>query len=323
MRFEARGLTVIMVTVLMAAALMTGPLYAGSYPSKPIKLYYGYGAGGTCHTSLQPLTKALEKILNQSVVLVEKPGAGATIAGGVAAKSRPDGYTLAVIKSTTITTAPHILNLPYSPQTDLVHLFAYAGPASGFTVKADAPWNTWQDFIAYAKANPGKVAWTATGSTGTQYLLMQYIGKQEGLRWNGVPAKGGSAAMKLVLGGQVAGYASSGSHVPQIKSGNARELVDFGVKSSFPGVPTLEEVGYKGLAIKGEPYIVVASKKLPEDIRKTLVDALSVAVKDPGYQAIVQKLDLQEVNLSGPELDHMLESGSALVTKLLKSAGRI
>lgn len=303
--------------------IFSGSAIAEEYPSKPIKIYYGYKAGGTCHTSLQPLTKALEKVLGQTIVLVERPGASATLAGGVVSKAKPDGYTLGVIKSTTITTAPHELKLPYSPADDLIHLYAYAGPASGFAVKADAPWQTWKEFIDYAKSNPGKVAWTATGSTGTQYLLMKYIGKLEGIQWNGVPAEGGGAAMKLVLGGQVSGYAASGSHVPQIKSGNARELVDFGVKSSYPGVPTLKDLGYKDLAIQGEPYIIVAPKELPEAIKTKLVDAITRAAQDPDYVSLVEKLDMQPVNLAGAELEQMLSDGSVLVNMLLKSDGKI
>ena len=254
---------------------------------------------------------------------MEKPGDGASLAGGVVVNAKPDGYTLGVIKSTTINTAPLELKLPYSPVADLTHLYAYAGPASGFAVKADAPWQTWREFLDYAKNNPGKVAWTATGSTGTQFLLMQHIGKLEGIQWNGVPAEGGSAAMKLVLGGQVAGYAASGSHVPQIKSGNARELVDFGAKSTFEGVPTLEELGYNGLVIKGEPYIFVAPKGLPEDIQTKLVAAITEAVQSPEYLSIVEKMDMQPVNLTGEELQNLISEGSELVNMLMKSAGKI
>ena len=317
------GMCKVAVAGLFLGSVLLGNGMAAEYPSKTIKIYYGYKAGGSCHTSLQPLAQALEKILGQSIVLVEKPGAGASLAGGVVSKAKPDGYTLGVIKSTTITTAPYELKLPYSPADDLVHLYAYAGPASGFAVKADAPWQSWKEFIDYAKTNPGKVAWTATGSTGTQYLLMEHIGKLEGIQWNGVPAEGGSAAMKLVLGGQVSGYAASGSHVPQIKSGNARELVDFGAKSTFEGVPTLEELGYNGLVIKGEPYIFVAPKGLPEDIQTKLVAAITEAVQSPEYLSIVEKMDMQPVNLTGEELQNLISEGSELVNMLMKSAGKI
>ena len=305
---------------LLIALLLAVPAMAADYPSKPIKIYYGYRAGGTAHTSLQPLARALEEILDTPVVLVEKSGAGATIAGGLVSRAKPDGYTLGLIKSTTITTAPHELKLPYSPSLDLTHLFAYAGPASAFAVRADAPWQNWEEFIDFANQNPGKAAWTATAKTGTQYLLMKHIGKMEGIDWNGVPVKGGSNAMKLVLGGQVDGYASSGSHVSHVKSGSARVLVDFGIKSSFAGVPTLEGLGYKGLAIKGEPYIIVGPKGLPEDIRDTLVAAFIQAAQAPEYVKIAQKFNMQQMNLHGDELEAMLTEGSALVTMLLESA---
>lgn len=326
MEFKKRyfGMCRVAFAGLFLGSLLTGSAMASNpYPAKPIKIYYGYKAGGSCHTSLQPLAKALETILGESVVLVEKPGASATIAGGLVSKAKPDGYTLGVIKSTTITTAPYDLKLPYSPSEDLLHLYAYAGPASGFAVKVDAPWQSWKEYIDYAKANPGKVAWTATGSSGTQYLLMQHIGKLEGIKWNGVPAAGGSSAMKLVLGGQVTGYAASGSHIPQIQSGNAKELVDFGVTSPFPEVPTLEGLGYKGLAIKGEPYIFIAPKDLPEDIKKTLVDAIAEATQSEDYLKLVDRLNMQPINLQGQKLEEMLTESSILVKMLLQSDGKI
>lgn len=317
MSFVKRKMVVISLALLVCLALVG--VAAAEYPAKPIKIYYGYKAGGTAHTSLQPLAKALEKILGTSVVLVEKSGAGATIAGGLVSRAKADGYTLGLIKSTTITTAPHELKLPYSPAEDLKHLFAYAGPASAFAVKSDAPWQTWGEFIDYAKQNPGKVAWTATAKTGTQYLLMKHIGEKEGIEWNGVPVKGGSNAMKLVLGGQVVGYAASGSHVSHVKSGSARALVDFGVQSPFEGVPTLADMGYEGLAIKGEPYIIVGPKNLPEDISNKLVAAFVEASKAPEYVKIAEKFNMQQMNLHGDDLESMLSDGSSLVTMLLES----
>ncbi len=293
---------------------------AADYPSKPIKIYFGYKAGGSAHTSLQALARALESTLNTPIVLIEKSGAGATIAGGHVAHAKPDGYTLGLIKSTTITTAPHELELSYSPTEDLSHLFAYAGPPSAFTVKTDAPWKTWQDFITYAKSAPGQVSWTATAVTGTQYLLMQHIGKLEGIDWHGVPSKGGSEAMKLVLGGQVAGYASSGSHISHIKSGSARALLDFGTKSSFPETPTIEEIGYKGLAIKGEPYIIVAPKELPKEISEKLIAAMLKATQAPEYINVIEKLNMQPMNIYGQDLENALSEGSDLVKMLLASA---
>lgn len=320
MRFKTGyGLILALSCSLMLAGAQCA--FAG-YPEKPIKVYYGYSAGGTCHTSLQPLMKAFEKEIGTPVALVEKKGASATICGGAVSKAKPDGYTLGVIKATTITTAPHVLRLPYSPSSDLTHIYAYAGPPSGFAVKADASWKTWKEYIAYAKENPGKVAWTAVGTTGTQFLVMKYIGEKEGIKWNGVPAQGGSAAMKLVLGGQVTGYAGSGSHIPQIKSGNARELLDFGDKSAFEGVPTIAEEGYPQLTIHGEPYIIVGPKELPADIEEKIVTALEKAAKDSSYLDIVEKLDMQPANLSGKQLEEMLSSSGKLVEMLLQASNQ-
>jgi tripartite-type tricarboxylate transporter receptor subunit TctC len=304
-------LTAIMVVALAATA-------QSAYPEKHITIYFGYKTGGSCYVSLQALCQEAEKILGQALVLVEKSGASATIAGGATAKAKPDGYTLGCIKSTTITSAPYEYKLPYSPSEDLTHLYAYAGPPSGFAVRADYPRKTWQEFIDYAKANPGKVCWAATGTMGTQYLIMKYIGKQEGIQWNGVPCSGGAEAMKLVLGGQVDGYAASGSHIQHIRAGRAMELFDFSKKSDFPGVPTLEELGYQGLTVNAEPYIVIAPKGLPDNILKTLENAFSQASQAPGYLAVVQRMDMQPVNLKGEELEKMLHENDKLIAKLLE-----
>ncbi|MDO5675424.1 MAG: tripartite tricarboxylate transporter substrate binding protein [bacterium] len=309
--------------IFLAGVFLTSAMAAADYPKKPIKVFYGYKAGGTNHTSLQPLAQALEKILGKPVVLIEKAGAGASLAGGAVVKAKPDGYTLGVIKTTTITTAPYELKLPYSPAEDLVHLYAYAGPASGFTVKADAPWQTWQEFIAYAKANPGKVAWTASSNTATEYLVMDYIGKKEGIQWNGVPSEGGSEAMKMVLGGQVAGYAASGSHIAQIKSGAARELLHFGEKSTFEGVPTLKDIGYGELVIKGEPYLFVAPKGLPDEIKAKLVSALEEAAKNPEYLGVIDKINMGTANIFGQELEDLLSNNAKTIKMLLQTTGKV
>lgn len=308
--------TVVMVaTGLLVVA--NAAVVLGAYPEKPVTIYYGYKTGGSCYVSLQALCQEAEKALGQSIVLVEKSGASATLAGGATAKAKPDGYTLGCIKSTTITSAPYEYKLPYSPADDLTHLYAYAGPPSGFAVRADYSRKTWKDFIAYAKANPGKVSWAATGTMGTQYLIMNYIGKLEGIQWNGVPCSGGAEAMKLVLGGQVDGYAASGSHIPHIRAGRAIELVDFSGKSSSPDIPTLESLGYAGLVVSAEPYIIVTPKGLAPEIRQRLEAAFTQASQSPTYLAVIERLDMQPVNLKGEALETMLSESDALIQKLL------
>ena len=296
---------------------------AENYPSKPIKAYYGYKTGGTCYLSFQALCKEAEKILGQPITLIEKSGATATICGGTVASSKPDGYTIGVVKSTTIVNAPYQFKLPYSTYDDLTHIYAYSGPAAGFTVRKDYPINTWKEFIEYARKNPGKVSWGSSGAMGNVPLVTQYIGKLENIQWNEVPCSGGAEAMKLVLGGQVDGYASSGSHVIHIEGGRAKLLVDYMDSRTYPDVPTLEELGYAGLSIGKAPYIVIAPKNLPLDIRAKLEDAFHKAANSPEYKKLEEKLEMRPVNLSGKDLETFLGKHRETIEKILKELGKI
>jgi len=297
--------------------------WADSYPSKPIKAYFGYKTGGTCYLSFQALCKEAEKFLGQPLVLVEKSGATATVCGGTVAKAKPDGYTIGCVKSTTIVNAPHQYKLPYNTFDDIDHIYAYAGPAAGFCVRKDYPINTWKKFIEYARSNPGKVSWTSSGSMGNAHLITEYIGKLENIKWNPVPCKGGAAAMKLVLGGQVDGYAGSGSHVIHVEAGRAKLLVDYMDSRTYPDVPTLEDLGYKGLAIGKAPYIVIGPKNLPPDVRKKLEDAFEKASKSPGFTEVQNRLHMRPVNLKGKELEVFLKNADVTISKILKGLGRI
>jgi tripartite-type tricarboxylate transporter receptor subunit TctC len=305
--------------------IVAGPasVWADSYPSRSIKAFYGYAAGGTCYISFQALCKEAEKILKQPLVLVEKSGATATICGGTVARSNPDGYTIGVVKSTTIVNAPYQYKLPYSPMDDLTHIYAYSSPAAGFTVKKDYPLNTWKELIEYARKNPGKVSWASSGAMGNVPLITEYIGKIEGIQWNHVPCKGGAEAMKLLLGGQVDGYASSGSHVIHIAAGRAKLLADYMDTRTYPDVPTLEELGYEGLAIGKAPYIVIGPKNLPPNIRKTLEDAFEKASKSPAYLEVEKRLEMRSVGLKGKELEDFLKNTKVTIEKILKELNRI
>lgn len=320
-------LTKVLLSFAVCFSFLTvaGPasVWADSYPSKPIKAFYGYKTGGTCYISFQALCKEAEKILGQPLVLVEKSGATATICGGTVASSAPDGYTIGVVKSTTIANAPYQYKLPYSTMDDLTHIYAYSGPAAGFTVRKDYPLNTWEELIEYARKNPGKVSWTSSGAMSNEPLITEYIGKIEGIKWNHVPCAGGAEAMKLVLGGQVDGYAAAGSHVIHIEGGRAKMLADYMDARTYPDVPTLEELGYKGLGIGNAPYIVIGPKNLPPDIRKTLEDAFEKAAKSPGYLEVEKRLEMRSSGLKGKELEDFLKNAQTTIEKILKELGRI
>ena len=310
--------------ILLASFAVTPALAATDYPKGPIKLLYGYASGGTAYISAQALASATEPILGQAIVLEEKPGATATLcAASVARDRKKDGYTLGVIKSTTVINAPMQFKLPYDTFNDLEFILAYGSPTAGLVVRKDFPADTWEEFVALVKKDPGKIKIATSGPMSNTTLIMDYIGMKEGLQWNMLGTSGGAEAIKLLLGGQVDAYAGSGSQAIHVDQGTCKILLDYMRTPTYPGVPTLADIGYGELQVGEAPYIVVAPKGIPEDVRTKLVDAFTQAAKSDTFRNAVAKIYLTDYTESGDDLVAALKKEDAVFRKILVELGRI
>ena len=142
------------VALIFSLTLIFPAMGFAEYPEKPITAYYGYKTGGACYISFNALIKGAMEVLGETIVMKEKAGATATICAGTVSKAKPDGYTIGIIKSTTITNAPFVYKLPYDSFNDLTFIYAYAGPAGGFVVNAENPATTWEEFLENVRQNP-------------------------------------------------------------------------------------------------------------------------------------------------------------------------
>lgn len=302
---------------------LCSPAFASDFPSKPIRMYYGYATGGTAYISSQAIATAVEPILGQTVVLQEKPGATATICATTVSRAPKDGYTLGVIKSTTAINAPMQYKLPYDTFTDLEFILAFGSPTAGLVVREDFPAKNWKEFVEYVRANPGKVNIATSSPMDNTTLIMDYIGMKENLQWNMLGTRGGSEAMKLVFGKQVDAYAGSGSQAMHVDQGTCRMLLDYMQKPTYPGVPTLADIGYDELQLGEAPYIIVAPKGIPEDVRKKLVSAFTEAATSKGFRDSVKKIYLSDYVEGGEPLVASLKEGEKVFRKILIDLGRI
>jgi len=158
MSTRKKGMMLIVSAVaLVVLGLTTGLAVAADYPTKSVTMFIPFSAGGSMDSSSRVLAAGAEKVLGKPFVMINKTGGGGTVALGVLANEKPDGYTISAATSTGIFRIPVQRKVPFKPLADFTHLFAYAAVSSGVVVKPDAPWNTWQEFIDYAKKNPGKV----------------------------------------------------------------------------------------------------------------------------------------------------------------------
>jgi len=243
-----------------------------AYPSKPITMVVPFPPGGVADVVARPVAEAMARHLNQRVVVVNHAGAGGGIGIAQAARAAPDGYTILFSLSSIVVLpeASRILGRP--PLFELSQLVPIARMTSDPTVlvvRADSPWRTYAEFIAHARANPGRITFGSSGNYGTMHLPMEQLKASTGVRMLHVPYTGAGPAIVGLLGGQVdvlaSGPASVASH---IRAGRMRALAHWGEGrlAMLPDVPSFKELGvpirylqWSGIFVPvGTPSAVVA-----------------------------------------------------------------
>ncbi|OGL10871.1 MAG: hypothetical protein A3I17_02900 [Candidatus Rokubacteria bacterium RIFCSPLOWO2_02_FULL_72_37] len=278
---------------LAAGAIRPRPAAAAEFPAKPVTLICPWPPGGSTDVSMRALAEATSKHLGQPVVIENKPGGSGTVGPAtMAAAAKPDGYTLSQIPIT-VFRLPFMIKATWDPMKDFTYIIHTTGYTFGVVVKADAPWKTWKEFLAYAKANPGKVRYATPGAGTTLHITMEQIAHQEGIKWTQVPMKGGAETTPAVLGGHVEATADSTGWGPQVDAGNLRLLVTWGAARTkrWPNVPTLKESG-QGI-VSNSPFGFAGPKGMDPKVVKVLHDAFRKGIEEPVYLQTLQRLDME------------------------------
>jgi tripartite-type tricarboxylate transporter receptor subunit TctC len=186
--------------VLLAAVLAPASVLAAGYPSKTITLICPYSAGGGGDTASRMIAKLAGDMMGVQINVENKTGGGATIGINAVAKAKPDGYTVGFISTSPITIRPHMMKAPYDPAKDLSYIGQFVASTQPLVVKADSPWKTLADVIAYGKANPKKIRWSTSVQRGGPHLAVAAMFNAEGITATYVPFKGGSKVLGALLG---------------------------------------------------------------------------------------------------------------------------
>src|SRR6185369_1631820 len=194
----------------------------------PVTLIVPWPAGGSTDIGMRALADASQKHLGQPIVIENRPGASGTLGPAqMAATSKPDGYTVSQIPIT-VFRLPATTKTSFDPTKDFTYILNVTGYTFGVVVKSDAPWKTFQDLLADAKANPGKIKYGTPGTGTSLHVTMEQIARLQGIKWVQVPFKGNAETNAAVLGGHVNAVADSTGWGPLVASNDLRLLVTWG-----------------------------------------------------------------------------------------------
>jgi tripartite-type tricarboxylate transporter receptor subunit TctC len=281
------------LSLVLLAAVNVGVAQAqGSYPNKPIKLIVPWPPGGGVDTSARIISTPLAERLGQPIVIENKPGAGGNIGTAIAAQEKPDGYSLLMASISPNSVNPHMYSNPgFDPVKDFAPIaFGYTVP-SFLVVPAASPFNSAQELVAYAKANPGKLNFGSSGIGSSQHLATIMLQMSTNIDVVHVPFKGTAPAETALLAGQLDFMLDPPTCFPHIA---AKKLKVFAVGSkernpAMPDVPTFDEIGIPGV-YTAVYYGFMAPAKTPKDIIARLNKEINAVLESESVRNRVNKM---------------------------------
>ncbi len=292
-------------TLLLAAVVVSASVVVAAaqdnYPSRPILLTHGFGAGGNGDVVSRIVADALAPRLGQPVIVEPRPGAGGNTASARLAKAEPDGYTLITFTGGHAVSAAIYKSLPFDPVEDFQMVSIYGYQAFMIAVRKDSRLQTIADLIAAAKAAPGKLTYSSVGVGSTQHLAGALLCAMAGIEMTHVPYRGGSAPMTDLLGGQIDLSVDTITVIePQVRAGNVRAL---GVTSSAKwwSLPDITPVAATLAGYDVRTWLGLAAPKgTPLAAVQRLNAALRAGLADPEVDARLRKVGM-DVAPSSPE----------------------
>ena len=289
MTFASKALATV-AGLLLAAAALAQP---ADYPSKPVRVLVAFTAGGTTDFLARAVSQKLGDRFKQNFVIDNKPGGGGNIGTELAARAPPDGYTLIVNSVGPMAVNPSLFRkLNINPLTDLVPVVQIADVPNVLVVHPSVPVQTVDEFIAYARANPGKLNYGSTGVGTSSHLSGFMLSRRVGLEATHVPYKGADALNDLLAGRLQFMFATIPSVIQHIQAGKLRAIAVTSARRSrsMPDVPTVAEKGFPGFEA-GSWFGFFAPKGTPEPVIAMLNRAVNDALPSLEAQMVREGAD--------------------------------
>lgn len=292
---------------LILAAMMLSSLVAGcsgtkgetksetkkevQFPTDTIQIIVPYAAGGGTDSLARALAEQAKSSFSKPVIVVNKSGGGGAVGMAEGMKAKADGHTVTMV-TVELTTLPHLGLAPFT-YSDFKPVMRINADPAALTVKADAPWNTLDEFIKYAKQNPGKLKIGNSGIGAIWHLAAASIEEKAGVKFNHIPMDGASSAVTALLGGHIDAVTVSPAEVAsQVKAGSLKMLGVLADQraAGMPDVKTFKEQGidvsigtWRGLAVP---------KNTPDEVVKILQDGFVKAAEKQEFKDLLTKMNL-------------------------------
>jgi tripartite-type tricarboxylate transporter receptor subunit TctC len=275
-------LRIVAIALLLLAAV-PGPATA-EYPERPLTVLTGYPAGGMVDIVARALAEPMKKKYPKGIGIVTRPGGGGSLALAELVQAKPDGYTVILAPLSTMVVHPQINDLPYKTPDDYDPIINVVSFYALLAVKHDAPWKTIQDFLAAAKAAPGKLRIGSPGEGTSSHLSIEELRRRAGVDFTHVPFSGWGESSPALLGGHVeALVAQPGEVKPLVEGKKMRVLMVFQGKRhpAYPDAPSAKEMGWD--ATSGVMFAFVLPRGTPGPVQKYLHDAVKAGMEDPVF----------------------------------------
>jgi tripartite-type tricarboxylate transporter receptor subunit TctC len=269
--------------VAAAIGLTAGALHAQAPVPATVRLVVGYAAGGPVDQGARMIAPFLAKELGTNVIVENKPGANATTAGDMVAKSPGDGAVLWFAASPPITISPNVQKMPFDVTKDIVPVAPLVSYYNVLVINKDLPFKNLKELVEYAKANPGKVSYGSAGVGGSNHLSGELLAARTGTKMLHVPYKGNAPAMTDVMGGQLTmmfDIISTARNFIGTDKVRAIAVTSPSRNASLPNVPTMTEAGIPDYEVGGW-YAIFGPSKMPSALVARYSQAMANALKDP------------------------------------------
>jgi len=297
---------------------------SGQYPNRPVRIVVPFPPGGAVDILARTIAQIISKPLGQNIVVDNRVGGAGAIGSELAAKSAPDGYTLLMGSTTTISINPALFSkLPYDPLKAFVPVTLVAFVPHLLVINAGIPAGNLKEFIAYAKARPGQVNYASAGNGTPHHIAGEMFKQITGLNMVHVPYKGTGPALPELIGGQVSFMSVEIlAALPHVKSGRLRAMgiATAARNPTAPDIPTVSEAGVPGFEVTSW-YGVLAPTGTPKQITARLASVIASAVATPDLREKLSAMGATPVGNTPEEFGAHMRRESIKWAKAVKESG--